>query len=240
MAIINTFERTEKKYMLTPEQFDTLSLRLSDRMTIDRYGRHTIRNLYYDTDDFQLIRASIEKPAYKEKLRLRGYGEITPDSRVFAELKKKCAGVVYKRREQLLLGEAEAFLSREAPPVHESQILREIGWFLDLYQPSPKVLVAYDRIALYGNENPGLRITFDDSLRWRTTALDLTMGDWGTLLLPVGRRLMEIKLCGSMPLWLARTLSDLAIYPTSFSKYGEVYRQNLSTSFLSKGEIICA
>jgi len=240
MAIITTFERTEKKYLLEPGQFDALSRMLSDRMTIDQYGRHTICNIYYDTDDYRLIRASIEKPSYKEKLRLRGYGIPRNSDPVFVELKKKCGGVVYKRRERLTLDEARRFLGQSAEPVHQNQILREIGWFLNLYQPSPKVFLAYDRIALYGSEDPGLRITFDDSIRWRTTALDLAMGDWGSPLLPGGCRLMEIKLCGGMPLWLARALSECKAYPTSFSKYGEVYRVNLARTFLKKGDCPCA
>lgn len=240
MAIINTFERTEKKYLLDAGQFDALSRRLADRMTIDQYGRHTICNIYYDTEDYQLIRTSIEKPEYKEKLRLRSYGTAKPGDPVFIELKKKSGGVVYKRRERLLLEEAERLLSRQAAPAQSSQILREIDWFLDLYQPSPKVFLAYDRIALYGNENPGLRVTFDDCIRWRTTALDLTMGDWGNPLLSQGSRLMEIKLCGSMPVWLAHALSECEIYPTSFSKYGEVYRNNLTRIFLGKEGVSCA
>lgn len=232
MAFINTFERTEKKYMLTSEQFDRLSLLLADKMTIDQYGKHTICNLYYDTDDFYLIRHSIEKPEYKEKLRLRSYGIPTENSKVFVELKKKCCGVVYKRREQLPLSQACAWLDGQTP-LQTNQIMKEISWFVERYQPSAKVLLAYDRMALYGHDDPGLRITFDDSIRWRTTALDLNMGDWGALLLPKSTRLMEIKLCGSMPLWLANALSEVEAYPCSFSKYGEIYRQHLSGQVLA-------
>lgn len=240
MAIITTFERTEKKYLLSSGQFDALSRRLAGSMTIDQYGRSTICNLYYDTDDYQLIRNSIEKPPYKEKLRLRSYGVPSREDPVFVELKKKCSGTVYKRREQLPLGEAEAFLAHGTAPSKDSQILREIGWMLERYQPVPKVFLAYDRIALYGNRDPGLRITFDDSLRWRTTALDLTMGDWGTPVFPAGVFLMEIKFCGGMPVWLSHLLSECEIYPSSFSKYGTIYQNHLASTLLEKEGIICA
>lgn len=240
MAIINTFERTEKKYLLTNGQFDALSRILAGRMTIDQYGRHTICNIYYDTDDYQLIRASIEKPEYKEKLRLRSYSTPQRDDPVFLELKKKCAGVVYKRRERMPLCEAENFLSGKHTGGFDSQILREIGWFLECHSLSPKVLLSYERIALYANENPGLRVTFDHGVRWRCVAVDLSAGDWGTPLLSNDERLMEIKLCGSMPLWLSRALSELEIFPVSFSKYGEVYQERLYRIFLPSGGDFCA
>ena len=35
--------------------------------------------------------------------------------------------------------------------------------------------------------------------------------------------IMEIKTLGSIPLWLVKTLSELKIYPVSFSKYGKIY-----------------
>ena len=240
MAIITNFERTEKKYLLTSGQFDAFSRQLSGFMTIDQYGRSTLCNIYYDTDDYQLIRASIQKPPYKEKIRLRSYGIPSPQDPVFVELKKKYSGVVYKRREQLPLREAERFLSCGSSPVRDSQILREIGWTVERYRPSPKVMIAYERIALYGNRDPGLRITFDDSLRWRTTALDLTMGDWGSPVLPDGTFLMEIKFCGGMPVWLSHLLSECEIYPSSFSKYGTIYQHHLAPTIQKKEGIICA
>lgn len=217
------FERHEKKYRLTEEQYLLLTERLAEYMKGDQYGKHTICSLYFDTDDYLLIMRSIEKPKYKEKLRLRSYGMPTPDSTVFLELKKKLDGVTYKRRIPLTLAEAERYLKDRQPPENSGQILEEIDWFIKLYKTSPKVLLFYERIALYGIEDEGLRITFDSDIRFRTENLDFVHGDSGTPLLECGERIMEIKTAGAFPVWLSRLLAELNIYPTSFSKYGTAY-----------------
>lgn len=168
------FQRYEKKYLLDREQYTALRDQLSGRMREDRYGRYTICNIYYDTPDYQLIRASLEKPVYKEKLRLRSYRVPDSQSPVFLELKKKFDGVVYKRRAVLTQGEAQRFLWDGERPDGQEQILNEISWAMQFYRPEPKVFIGYDRAALFSEEEPDLRVTFDTRLRWRNTALDLS------------------------------------------------------------------
>jgi len=221
------FERHEKKYRLSEEQYLALRKRLEEHMRPDPYGRHTICSLYFDTPDFLLIRRSLSKPKYKEKLRLRSYGLPGPETTVYLELKKKLDGVTYKRRAAMPYAQAQGYLLRGETPEQQGQILREIDWFRDFYKPVPRVLLFYERIALYGLEDPALRITFDTDIRWRMERFDLTEGDDGRPLLQPGERLMEIKVAGALPFWLARMLSELKIYPTSFSKYGNVYREYL-------------
>ena len=221
------FERHEKKYRLSEEQYLALRKRLEEHMRPDPYGRHTICSLYFDTPDFLLIRRSLSKPKYKEKLRLRSYGLPGPETTVYLELKKKLDGVTYKRRAAMSYAQAQGYLLRGELPEQQGQILREIDWFRDFYKPVPRVLLFYERIALYGLEDPALRITFDTDIRWRMGRFDLTEGDDGRPLLQPGERLMEIKVAGALPFWLARMLSELKIYPTSFSKYGNVYREYL-------------
>lgn len=196
----DVFARYEKKYKLTLSQYAALRRWLQDRMEVDSYGLHTICNIYYDTPDFQLIRTSLEKPVYKEKLRLRSYGVPGGDTPVFVELKKKLDGVVYKRRVSLPLREAKRYLAYEGRPDLDCQILREIDWALARYPLEPKAFIAYDRIALFGREDPDLRITFDCNLRWRDAFLDLSQGDWGQPLLDKQEILMEAKLPAAMPL----------------------------------------
>lgn len=87
--IQSCFERYEKKYFLTPAGQKALLQTIAPYIKMDFYGKYTICNLYYDTPDWRLIRASLEKPVYKEKLRVRSYGVPAPDGKVFAELKKK-------------------------------------------------------------------------------------------------------------------------------------------------------
>lgn len=228
MGISYTFKRYEKKYLLNGEQYAALRKRLEGKAQTDSYGLTAICNIYYDTEDFYLIRESLEKPAYKEKFRVRSYGIPDESSNIFLEIKKKYDGVVYKRRTSLPYGEAVNYLEKGIRPENETQIFKEIDWFLNFYNAKPKVYLAYDRIAMYGAMDNELRITFDTAIRSRFYDLDLAKGDYGRRLLPEETYLMEIKAAGAMPLWLARALSDLEIMPVSFSKYGNVYKQKMA------------
>ncbi|SHL40381.1 VTC domain-containing protein [Anaerocolumna jejuensis DSM 15929] len=223
----NIFERVEKKYLLSNMDYELLKEKLLPFMKMDHYGLHTICNIYFDTENYELIRTSIEGPVYKEKLRLRSYGIPTDNSAVFLEIKKKYKGVVYKRRVSMTLEETKRYLKHGIHPSMDSQILKEIDYFIQFYRPVPKVYLAYDRIALYGMEDSDIRITFDQNIRSRMTELDLAEGDHGKCLLEKGAVLMEIKVPSAYPLWLAGILSDLMIYPLSFSKYGNVYKEQL-------------
>lgn len=218
----NTFERVEEKYLLTSAQYQAIMQGLRGRMQPDMFGRSTISSIYYDTQDYSLIRSSLDKPDYKEKLRVRAYGTATTQSTVFVELKKKFDGVVYKRRAALPLEQVNRLVAGKETEA-DTQITREIQYFVRQYQPEPRVLLSYRRVAYTGAEN-GLRITFDDDIRFRTNALRLTSGNWGQELLAPGMTLMEIKASGAMPLWLCELLSEHRVYPTSFSKYGICYR----------------
>lgn len=226
-AIQHSFERYEKKYFLTPIQQKLLLSRMRPYMRADEYGKYTICNIYYDTDDWRLIRASLEKPDYKEKLRVRSYGVPAKDDRVFVELKKKCGGVVYKRRITTETYLAEPFLYERATDRSYGQIGREIAWFQKFYRAVPKVFIAYDRAAFAGIDDPELRITFDTHMRWRDADLDLCLGDHGQPLLDTDEILMEIKFPGACPLWLSRLLSEMGVFPTSFSKYGACYQEHI-------------
>ncbi|MDL2217166.1 polyphosphate polymerase domain-containing protein [Christensenellaceae bacterium OttesenSCG-928-M15] len=219
-----TFERMEKKYVLQNDQYFALLKRLQPYMQGDDYGLHTICSLYFDTDDYRIIRHSLDKPLFKEKLRLRSYGVPKPTDNVFLELKKKYDGITYKRRIALTLREAHRYLISHMPPRENGQVFREIDSFINQYAPAPKVLLCYDRLALYGIDDPSLRITFDANIRYRQYQLDLLKGDHGAALLSPDQRIMEIKIHGAFPLWLSNLLTELQIYPSSYSKYGRVFQ----------------
>jgi hypothetical protein len=236
----SVFKRYEKKYLLDNRQFDALKNSLGNYMTQDSYGNYTICNIYFDTEDYLLARLSIERPDYKEKLRLRSYGVPKETDPVFAEIKRKCDGVVYKRRVAMTGEEASSYFFKGRHPIGDDQIMHEIDWFMNLYHPVPKAFIAYERTALSGRENRELRVTFDKNIRWRSTALDLSQGDWGAPLLPPGKTLIEIKIPGASPLWLSHLLAELKIYPTSLSKYGNCYKEHLIHNFLRSGVFICA
>lgn len=226
MLTTQVFQRYEKKYLLTPAQYRALSPALSPHLEQDEYGLHTISNLYYDTDSYALIRHSLDKPVYKEKLRLRSYGTPRSGDPVYAEIKKKFRGIVHKRRAALSHTQAVAFLAGGGLEM-DGQVLREIQWMLDFYRPEPKVMLAYDRVALRGRQDPELRVTLDQNIRWRDTVLDLRRGSWGEALISQDLVLMEVKVPQAFPLWLTSLLSDLRVFPTSFSKYGVCYQNHL-------------
>ncbi len=235
-----TFKRYEKKYLINEIKYKMIRQALEDKLKIDNYGKVTICNVYFDTPNYQLIRKSLEKPVYKEKLRLRSYGTPQVGDKVFIELKKKYKGVVYKRREEMELLVAEQHLYEKKPLAKPTQITNEIDWFISFYKEVvPTMYISYNRIAMYGIENPELRVTFDSNILWRTEELKLDKGSWGNTILEEGYRVMEIKIPGAMPVWLSHILDELDIYPTSFSKYGAGYlilkeQKNIQSK---KGEI---
>ena len=189
---------------------------------------YTIANIYFDTPDDYLIRTSLSKPEYKEKLRLRSYGVPTKNEKVFLEIKKKYKGIVNKRRTALTLSDAYDFVKTgKAPEFKEymnKQVLSELQYFLKIYDLSPKLYLAYDRIAYFEKDNQDLRISFDMNIRSRRYDLALEHGDYGEKLLPEGVYLMEIKTSLAKPLWLTKMLSELDIKRVSFSKYGTEFR----------------
>ena len=227
------FKRVEEKWLLPKEEYGRLLPELRKHMEEDVYGKYTISNIYYDTADFRLIRESLEKPVYKEKLRLRLYGDADENGKVFAEIKKKYKGIVYKRRIGMKLKDARRWLNYGIAPAEgnggraasftEKQIFREISYMKDRYGLRPAVFIAYDRTALAGTEDPELRVTFDTNIRCRTTDTDLAAGNQGMQLLPPDTVLMEVKIPGAMPLWMAELFERITPYQQSFSKYGTYY-----------------
>lgn len=229
MTYQTTFKRYELKYLLTRQEKEKVLEAMDPYMQIDHYGRTTIRNIYFDTDTFRLIRRSLEKPAYKEKLRVRSYETADPEDEVFVELKKKYDGIVYKRR--LTLPEKivrESFERRRDLPV-KSQIGEEIKYFRHYYgQLVPVVFLTYEREAYYSLDGSDFRVTFDENILYREDDVSLGSEIYGKPLLENGQTLLEIKTSGGIPLWMSRTLSSNHLFKTSFSKYGSAYMQMMN------------
>lgn len=231
-AYANTFMRREIKYLLTEIQVEEILERIAMYMSVDRYSNQTISSLYCDNAEDYLIRTSLEKPVYKEKLRLRAYGTPQDDSRVYLEIKKKYRGVVYKRRAKMSYAQAADYLNSGVPPeferYNERQVISEIDYMIRRLGLEPKVAIFYDRRAFFGKDDPELRLTLDGNVRYRLDDLDLRNGTDGVRLSAQPYCVMEVKSAGTIPLWLAGILSDMALYPGSFSKYGSVYREKLA------------
>jgi SPX domain protein involved in polyphosphate accumulation len=230
-GFINVFKRTEMKYLISEEQYKLLRIYLDTIAAVDSYGKTKINNIYFDTPDFYLIRTSLEKPLYKEKIRLRTYGKTDDKSNSFIEIKKKYDGVVYKRRVSGDYDSNYKYLLQKktvSNAEENSQISKEIDYFKGMYRNLiPAMKICYDRVAMIGKEDASLRITFDSNITWTTDSFDLKDDKYGKPLLEEGWYMLEIKVTNAMPLELSRKLSELKIYPTSFSKYGRGYTRML-------------
>ena len=217
------FARYELKYLLSKEQFERIISLIENHMQRDKYFDVSIRNIFYDTSNYYLIRNSLEKPEYKEKIRLRSYKTVKPDDDVFVEIKKKYKQRVYKRREIMSYEKARLFFDKKIAP-NDLQITKEIAYSLNYYQDlKPVIFLAYNRLAYTSMDDTKLRITFDRNIIWRDYDLDLTKEIYGNLLIPTDVVLMEVKTNLGLPRWLLDFLGENKIYKQSFSKVGNVY-----------------
>jgi hypothetical protein len=230
---IEVFNRYENKYFLTEVMLNQVLAGVEQHMVPDKFNRdrktYTIGNIYFDTADDHLIRTSLAKPAYKEKLRMRAYGVPGRNDKTFLEMKKKFNGLVNKRRTEIPLQDGYKFVENggivSLSEGMNPQVVREISCMIQRYGSlQPKVMIAYDRLAYFEKGNPDLRISFDTNIRSRRNNLRLEEGNEGALLLPRGIWLMEIKTASAVPLWLTSLLAQEDIYKTSFSKYGYEYK----------------
>ena len=220
------FRRVEKKYIITEAQYKVLKKALKDYMVEDEHGKSLICNLYFDSSLYELISHSITKPFFKEKIRLRSYNVPGKNSDVFLEIKRKCDGVVSKRRIGMKLFDFENYLNDKNSLEHQSrQIKSELDYYFDRYNLRPTMYVSYSREAFYQKDNMDFRITFDSNIIAREYDLNLDSENYGTRILENGKYVMEIKTLSSIPLWLVPILNELKIMPCAFSKYGEAYTQ---------------
>ncbi len=221
------FKRYEIKFILTPEQHKTVLEEISPYMKMDKYGESTIQSLYYDTPDYLLIRRSIDKPEYKEKIRVRSYGLASENDKVYLEIKKKAFGVVFKRRISLPHKEARDFFISGLKS-DKGQIGRELEYCRSFYKNlRPSMMILYDRTAYY-QDGTDLRMTFDRNVRYRTDRLNLSSGLDGIHLLDGGKIMWEVKSSvDAFPLWLVKILSKHKLYKASFSKYGTAYAREI-------------
>lgn len=227
------FKRYEYKFLVSDEQKKLLLDAISKHLQPDKYGSTTIRNIYFDTNTYLLIRRSIEKPVYKEKLRIRTYAKANSNSPVFVELKKKYKSLVYKRRITVPEEQAMAWICNNERSV-QTQIANEIDYFINFYKNlRPTVFLCYDRVAYTSPDESGFRVTFDNNILCRQNDLSLQSDAYGTPILPDDMSIMEIKCSGGIPLWMTSLLSKHNIYKTSFSKYGTAYK-NLIFSEVNK------
>ena len=220
---IQVKKRYELKYVLNKGQLAFFKSKIQEHMKFDKYGLTSIASMYFDTPNNVLINRSIEKPEFKEKIRLRSYGLASKDSPLYLEIKRKVEGVVYKRR--IALNEEEAMnLINKGKTQQNGQINEELKAFIAKYpRLEAQYLVIYDRLAYY-QDNSDLRVTIDMNPRYRTNELNLHTSMNGDKLLEEGSAILEIKVQHAIPLWLVKILNEGKIYQSSFSKVGAAYK----------------
>ncbi len=231
MAYANTFKRREMKFLLTEDQYKVISQGIAPYMTEDEFGLHTILNIYFDNLNDDLVRYSLGKPAFKQKLRLRAYGSAAgDDDEAFLEIKKKYRGITYKRRLEMSYKELFDYAVNGILPEKRGQVFEEIDYLRNHMNLLPRIVICYDREAFFGNDDKEFRVTFDSNIRSRTNDLDLRSGDYGERLANAPYRIMEVKSAGAIPRWLVDILSENRIYHGSFSKYGTIYQNRLKAA----------
>lgn len=224
----NTFQRREKKILFDASLAEPLRQRIEEYMNADPYNKdgkpYTICNLYFDNEHNDVIRNSVQLPKFKEKLRLRSYGTPGLDDKVFLEIKKKLNGIGTKRRAKLKLSEVYDFLEERKFPQDtkyiNTQVLREIDYYLSHTPVEPIAYVSYQRFAYYGKEDPKFRVTFDFDIISRRHDLSLESGRYGEPLLPPDLALMEVKFAGAVPLWFVKIMNEFGLSFHTFSKIG--------------------
>lgn len=208
---------------MNQKQYKSFLKKINDYVEEDKYFKYKICSIYFDTNNYDLIRNSLEKPIYKEKVRIRSYGKVENEDKIFFEIKKKYKGITNKRRITLTYENLKNYLNKNKIPDNSNiQIFNELDYLMNYYELKPKVFISYDRISFISKENKNLRITFDNNLNYRLNELNLD--DEKGKIFNNDKYILEIKTLDSFPIWLVKALSELEIYPTSFSKYGSIYK----------------
>lgn len=216
------FERYELKYILSKEQYEQVKKDLLNHMHVDKYGISTIQSVYFDTPSSIIIRNSLEKPKFKEKLRLRSYGLANDKSSCYLEIKRKVNGLVYKRRIPILEKDAKDFIDYKGI-LQDTQIARELTYFRNYYKDLiPAMLIIYERESFF-KEKSEVRVTFDFNPRYRTQNVNLHTSLEGEPIADKNTVFMEIKVLHNMPLWLTNIITKNQIQRGSISKYGKAY-----------------
>lgn len=215
-------DRFEIKYLLNKCDYNLLINKMKDFLVKDKYFKETIYNIYFDSDDYSLINRSLEKPIYKEKIRMRSYDKTNDSTNIFLEIKKKYIKNSNKRRVVISYKDYLDYINYGIIPKCDKQIMNEIDYCFKKYKLKPKIKILYDRLAYSLKGDDTFRITFDTNIRYSNDNMDFNNDD---NILFMSDYIMEIKTFSGIPLWLNKILNNLDIYPTSYSKVGKIYEE---------------
>lgn len=220
----NVFKRNEQKYILSNKEYNDIQIIINKYFNKDMYFDNKIYNIYFDNNNRDMIINSLEKSIYKKKIRVRSYGIPNDDSFIYFEIKEKYKGIVYKRRVKLSLMEYNNYINNEIIPNHDKQIMKEIDYIIKYYNLKPYIFLAYDRLSYYSKDDINFRVTFDSNLRSRYDNLKFKDNN-DKLYFKDNKYIMEVKSINNLPTWFVSYLSKNKIYPVSFSKIGNIYKE---------------
>ena len=221
---ITIIDRMEQKYFISFDKYKELMNKIEDKLVKDKYFDERIYNIYFDNDQYEFIIKSLDKPLYKEKVRLRSYTEAKEGTNVFLEIKKKYKGLGNKRRVVIDYKDAINYIDNNIIPDTNKQIMSELDYTFKKNNLKPKISLTYDRLSYAFKDDESYRVTFDTNIRYSNKKLDLVNIDDEDSLFNDGY-IMEVKTLKGYPNWFSKVLNELKIYPTSYSKVGEAYKK---------------
>ena len=221
---ITIIDRMEQKYFVSFDKYKKLMDIIEDKLVKDKYFSERIYNIYFDNDEYEFMTKSLDKPLYKEKVRLRSYETADKNSNVFLEIKKKFQGHGNKRRVVINYNDAIDYINNKIIPDTNKQIMNELDYTFKKNNLKPKISLTYDRLSYAFKEDDSYRITFDTNIRYSNKKIDLVDLDDDYCLFNDGY-IMEVKTLKGYPMWFIKALNELKLFPTSYSKVGEAYKE---------------
>ena len=221
---VTIIDRMEQKYFVSFDKYKELMNKIEDKLVKDKYFDERIYNIYFDNDQYEFMTKSLDKPLYKEKVRLRSYETADKNSNVFLEIKKKYQGHGNKRRVVINYDEAKEYIDNKTIPNTNMQIMNELDYTFKKNNLKPKISLTYDRLSYAFKEDDSYRVTFDTNIRYSNKKLDLVDLDDDYCLFNDGY-IMEVKTLKGYPTWFIKALNELKLYPVSYSKVGEAYKE---------------
>lgn len=256
------FRRIELKYVVPERLVEQFTDRISPFTEFDPFlkqqGRssYPVTSLYFDSFDLTCLFQKEAGWLARRKIRLRTYdGDFSSEGTAFLEIKRRHDFLVSKDRLPLSIGvedpegTSRGTLRQLLKRVSDAgqHVVDEAKTLDAWYNLRSTALVAYDRIAFVGKEDPELRLTIDRDLKgvWRPPALRGPMPyrrcgihpviprlvAYGTHSAPgpnpleaTAYNIIEFKFSHSIPGWLHNIVIDMQLARSAYSKYGFVVR----------------
>ena len=199
-------------------------------------GLYRVSSQYFDTPDLKAYWEKLDGVGYRQKFRLRFYGDEPKADAIFFEIKHRWDQTVYKERVPLQLEALSSLLEQpnqilqlaelvETLTSAEERTLKKIVSVAAKTGLTGVNMISYLREAWVGKYDESLRVTFDHlCAAFSPGDASAPLGDQGTPILDPSSMLLEVKFNDRLPVWLRDCLGQVAVQPIRFSKYAEGLR----------------